>query len=69
MNIVINYIKESFYEFRYCVQWPKWNKLQILTIIVAVSTFFLSIFLFILDFSFSNLIKILYRNILKIFNY
>lgn len=69
MNILINYLKESFYEFRYYVKWPEWNNLQISTIIVALSTVFLSIFLFIIDFSFSHIIQIVYRNMFKMFNY
>lgn len=68
MNTIINYFKDSVYEFKNYVEWTKWIDLQRSTIIVALSTLILSIFLFVVDLFFSNTIEVIYRNILIIFN-
>jgi len=53
---VINYIKESYYEFRDHVTWPSWASLQQDTIIVAVATVILALFLYAVDSLFGNLV-------------
>lgn len=68
MNSLVNYIKDSYTEFRFNVEWPKWSDLQQSTIVVAVTTIILSIFLFLVDYSVSNALELLYSFILNLFN-
>ncbi|MFN3272702.1 MAG: preprotein translocase subunit SecE [Cloacibacterium caeni] len=63
MNSLINFLKDSYSEFRYKVEWPKWADLQSSTIVVAVATVILALFTFGVDSLFSTAIK----NILEIF--
>ena len=63
MNSLINFLKDSYSEFRYKVEWPKWADLQSSTIVVAVATVILALFTFRVDSLFSTAIK----NILAIF--
>ena len=63
MNSLINFIKDSYSEFRYKVEWPKWADLQSSTIVVAIGTVLLSLFTFGVDSLFSTAIK----NILALF--
>ena len=63
MNSLINFIKDSYSEFRYKVEWPKWADLQSSTIVVAIGTVLLSLFTFGVDSLFSMAIK----NILALF--
>ena len=63
MNSLINFLKDSYSEFRYKVEWPKWADLQSSTIVVAVATVILALFTFGVDSLFSIAIK----NILAIF--
>ena len=53
---VTNYIKESYYEFRDNVTWPSWASLQQDTLIVAVTTIILALFLYAVDSLFGNFI-------------
>lgn len=50
------YIKGSFYEFKDHVTWPSWAELQQDTIIVAIATVILAIFLYAVDSLFGNFI-------------
>lgn len=52
----INYIKESYYEFRDHVTWPSWVTLQQDTIIVAIATVILALFLYGVDSLFGNFV-------------
>ena len=63
MNSLINFLKDSYSEFRYKVEWPKWADLQSSTIVVAVATVILALFTFGVDSLFITAIK----NILAIF--
>lgn len=53
---VVNFIKESYFEFRDHVTWPSWTTLQQDTVIVAVTTAILAIFLYAVDSLFGNVI-------------
>lgn len=68
MNSIINYLKNSFYEFKNHVEWPKWKILQQSTLIIGFSSLILSIFIFIVDFIFSNTVKLIYKITLNFFN-
>lgn len=50
------YIKGSYYEFKDHVTWPTWAELQQDTIVVAISTVILALFLFGIDSLFGNFI-------------
>ncbi|HUH34685.1 MAG TPA: preprotein translocase subunit SecE [Moheibacter sp.] len=50
------YIKDSFYEFKDHVTWPAWASLQQDTIIVAIATVILALFLYAVDSLFGNFI-------------
>ncbi len=63
MSSLINFLKGSYSEFRYKVEWPKWADLQSSTIVVAVGTVILALFTFGVDSLFSTAIK----NVLSLF--
>jgi len=50
------YIRGSYYEFKDHVTWPTWAELQQDTIVVAISTVILALFLFGIDSLFGNFI-------------
>ena len=68
MNSLINFLKDSYSEFRYKVEWPKWADLQSSTIVVAVATVILALFTFGVDSLFSVSIKNLYSLFIGLFN-
>jgi preprotein translocase subunit SecE len=53
---VIDYIKDSFSEFTTNVTWPSWASLQQDTIIVAIATVILALFLYGVDSLFGNFV-------------
>lgn len=52
----LDFIKESYYEFKDHVTWPSWNQLQQDTVVVAIATLILAIFLYAVDSFFGNVI-------------
>lgn len=68
MSSFIDFVKNSFTEFKEKVEWPKWNELQTSIIIVAVSALLLAIFTFGIDTLFSMSIKNLYSLFIGLFN-
>ncbi|MCB9202199.1 MAG: preprotein translocase subunit SecE [Flavobacteriales bacterium] len=68
MKGVINFINDSFSEFRYNVEWPKWESLQQSTVVVVVTTVLLSIFLFIVDYLSRNSLEVVYKSLTNLFN-
>lgn len=53
---VVNYIKESYNEFKDFVTWPSWASLQQDTIVVAIVTVILALFLYGVDSLFGNVV-------------
>ncbi len=53
---VLEYVKDSFTEFKDHVTWPTWASLQQDTIIVAIATVILALFLYAVDSLFGNVI-------------
>lgn len=53
---IVNYIKSSYYEFKDHVTWPSWSSLQQDTIIVAIATVILAIFLYLVDTFFGDVV-------------
>ena len=68
MSSFVDFIKGSYEEFRYKVEWPKFSDLQSSTIVVAVSTVILALFTFGVDSLFSNAIKNFISLLLNWFN-
>lgn len=60
---IVNYIKSSYFEFRDHVTWPTWSSLQQDTIIVAITTVILAIFLYLVDTFFGD---VLIKNIFSL---
>lgn len=52
----INFIKDSYTEFKYKVEWPKLSELESSTMIVTISTLIIAIFTFGTDTFFNDLI-------------
>ena len=57
---IVNYIKESYIEFKDNVTWPTFSKLQQDTIIVTIATALLAIFLYVVDTSFAKVLDGIY---------
>jgi preprotein translocase subunit SecE len=57
---IVNYIKESYVEFKDNVTWPTFSKLQQDTLIVAIATALLAIFLYVVDTSFAKVLDGIY---------
>ena len=68
MSSLIDFLKGSYTEFRYKVEWPKWADLQSSTIVVAVSTVILAIFTFGIDSLFSKAISNIISVLINLFN-
>lgn len=68
MSSLVDFIKDSYIEFKDKVEWPKWSSLQSSTIVVAVTTVLLSIFLFGVDTAFSNFIQNALTMLINLFN-
>jgi len=68
MNSLVSFLKDSYSEFRYKVEWPKWSDLQSSTIVVAVTTILLALFTFGVDSLFSTAIKNLTSLFIGFFN-
>ncbi|QOR74721.1 preprotein translocase subunit SecE [Cruoricaptor ignavus] len=65
---LVNYIKDSFYEFRHKVEWPKWADLQQSAVVVTVSTILLSLFTFGVDELFAKAIRNILTLLINLFN-
>ena len=58
---MIDFVKGAYFEFTQQVTWPKWNVLQSSTVVVAVATLILALFLYGVDTLFSEAINGLYK--------
>ncbi len=68
MSSFINFLKGSYNEFRYKVEWPKWADLQSSTIVVTVATVLLSLFTFGVDELFAKAISNSIGILINLFN-
>ena len=64
----IDFVKDSYIEFREKVEWSKWSELQSSVVIVAISALLLAVFTFGVDTTFSMMIKNLYSLFINLFN-
>lgn len=68
MSSFVDFVKESYIEFKDRVEWPKWTDLQSSTLVVSVATAILAIFLFGVDTLFSKFIENALVMLINLFN-
>jgi len=56
-----SFIQESFKELVQKVSWPSWSDLQSSAIVVMVASLVIAIVIFMMDFSFENLMGLIYN--------
>jgi preprotein translocase subunit SecE len=54
---IFNYAKESFDELLYKVSWPSWSELQSSAIVVSIASLIIAFVVYLMDISFSSLLK------------
>ncbi len=57
-----SYVKESYDELVHKVSWPTWSELQNSALVVSVATLIIAIIVYMMDFSFQNLLRLFYDN-------
>lgn len=68
MSSFVDFVKESYIEFKDRVEWPKWTDLQSSTLVVSIATVILAIFLFGVDTLFSKFIENALVMLINLFN-
>jgi preprotein translocase subunit SecE len=61
VNKISNYFRESYQEMTENVTWPTWMQLQQSTAIVLVATILITAMVLLMDFSSSQLLKLIYK--------
>jgi len=56
------YVKESYDELVHKVSWPSWSELQNSAIVVSVASLIIATIVYIMDFSFQNILEVFYKN-------
>ncbi|MDR2520785.1 MAG: preprotein translocase subunit SecE [Bacteroidales bacterium OttesenSCG-928-I14] len=59
---IISGIKEIYNDLMYKVSWPTRKELSSSTIIVMIASFVMSFVIFLIDFSFENIVSFFYKN-------
>ncbi|MBN1819364.1 MAG: preprotein translocase subunit SecE [Prolixibacteraceae bacterium] len=54
------YLQEAYDELVHKVTWPTWKELQNSALVVMVASFIISLMIFIMDFSFENIMDFVY---------
>ncbi|MCB0805818.1 MAG: preprotein translocase subunit SecE [Bacteroidales bacterium] len=57
-----NYAKESYDELVHKVSWPTWSELQNSAIVVSIASLIIALIVYLMDFSFQNLLQLFYKN-------
>ncbi len=55
-----SYLKDSYNELIHKVSWPTWSELQRSAVIVMVASLIIAIIVFLMDFSFRNIMDFVY---------
>jgi len=55
------YFEEAFNELVHKVSWPTWKELQSSALIVMVASLIIALIVFVMDFSFENLMSFVYK--------
>ncbi len=58
---LIEYVKGAYDELINHVVWPTWQEVQKLTVVVAVFTLIFSLFIFIVDYIFREILGLYYK--------
>jgi len=56
------YVKESYDELIHKVSWPTWSELQNSAIVVSIASLIIATVVYIMDFSFQNILEVFYKN-------
>jgi preprotein translocase subunit SecE len=59
---LVGYVKESYEELVHKVSWPTWSELQNSAIVVSIASLIIALIVFVMDFSFQNLMDVFYKN-------
>lgn len=54
---IFNYAKESYDELLHKVSWPTWSELQSSAIVVSIASLIIAFVVYLMDISFSSLLK------------
>jgi preprotein translocase subunit SecE len=54
------YFEEAYNELVHKVSWPTWKELQSSALIVMVASFIIALIVFVMDFSFENIMSFVY---------
>jgi len=57
-----NYVSESYDELVHKVSWPTWSELQNSAIVVSIASLIIALIVYLMDFSFQNLLQLFYKN-------
>jgi preprotein translocase subunit SecE len=55
------YFEEAFNELVHKVSWPTWKELQSSALIVMVASLIIALIVFVMDFSFENIMNFVYK--------
>lgn len=58
---LVGYVKESYEELVHKVSWPTWSELQNSAIVVSIASLIIALIVFVMDFSFQNLMDFFYK--------
>ena len=56
------YLQEAYNELVYKVTWPTWKELQNSAIVVMVATLIIAVVIFLMDLSFQNMLRLIYKS-------
>jgi preprotein translocase subunit SecE len=61
MKKILNYIQDSYKELVHKVSWPSWSELQSSAIVVMIAAVVIALLVFVMDFSFQNILEFVYK--------
>jgi preprotein translocase subunit SecE len=64
MNKIKVYLKDIYVELATKVTWPTWKDLQSSAILVMIASMIFALVVFVMDFSFENIIRFIYSILL-----
>ncbi len=56
-----SYVRESYDELVHKVSWPTWSELQNSAIVVSIASLIIALVVYLMDFSFQNLMQLFYK--------
>jgi len=60
MNKIKLYLQDTYLELTQKVTWPTWKDLQSSAIVVMIASFIIALIVSLMDFGFSNIMKLIY---------